>query len=420
MFATLPGNLAIWPLATFIPLYVLDLGGTLAQVATIVIFNNLCLILASFFWGKISDSIGTRKRVLVTSYAVMTLLLLLLYFEHRLLYIGIIYAAMGVFTASISNYSNLLVIETDVKENWSKNFARLQVVAGIGSIISLVIGTAMAGLAVLNDFILVLAASSAIAVLLAALYIRKDSEINTGRSIRSRINALVVSIIAYPFAFVRAPKLSYLRNGGLSKLISYFFARAGSYIGLFCVSTFFFSISSNLYNADYSAVLHLQGLLVSQVFIVMLVAIVVQTIFFYYVNRLLNRNRFYETTVNTLNIRAFIYILVGLSFFAVGSLFFYSNVLLYALLAGVVYPLYFTSSYSQFFNAIKGKNRGGAIGLYNGVGSIGGLIGSIAAGAIVVWGNFPMLFFVGAVLLLFASYAFRLLPYSKIRRAAAV
>jgi MFS family permease len=132
-----------------------------------------------------------------------------------------------------------------------------------------------------------------------------------------------------------------------------------------------------------------------------MVAMVLQTVFFHYATRSNEKDRLYKTYINMNYIRAFSYLLVAVSFVVTGISFFTANILLYALVAGISYPFYYTASYTLVFESLRDKRRGNALGIYNGAGSIGNFFGALAAAGSSLIG-FPALYLASGALV-FAS-----------------
>ena len=412
MFAAAPTNFATNPLSTFIPLYILFLSGTVANVAITVIIYYFVIILSYFFWGKTADIIKSRKKVILTSYGMITVLLTLLFFTHNFSFIAIIYALIGFFAAAISTYLNLLVIETGASENWARNFALLQTVENIGMVAGLVVGSVITNFVPLNYFIIILASSSLLSVVLGSILI-KEARIEADKSLLKHFNRTVLEVAVFPFHFITTRR-SKDNSGGVMRGIRFLIGGMGTYMGLFYISYFMFSASSTIYNADYPAILHLQGITESNVFLVILAAMALQTILFYYADRFLDKREFFKMTIGSLAVRCILFFLVALSFFyLINSNLFYANLILYALSAGLMYPIYYIASYTQFFDAIRGRDRGNALGTYGGLASIGSFIGSVLAGVIAVYGMYYLIYVVGAIMVALSLYSFYLIPGAK-------
>ncbi len=399
MLATIPASLAYAPLSTFVPLFLLVTGGSVLSVAIAVgAFNGVAMV-SAFFWGRLADLTGKRKPFILISYVGITFLLLLMYFYTSISTIIALYAGIAFFQQANPTAYNLLVMETDKESKWSKNFSNLQMISNIGMCLGLTVAAIVAGLATLRLLTLVFAISS-MASAVAAYFLILEPMVNMTKeeSILKHAGSLIISMFSYPFRFSSVPRLDGVKDsvGKISwrKYINNTFL-------LLCISCFVYGLGVNMFNTEYSASLQIHGLTESEIFLVIMIATVLQTVVFRYATRTSERDGLYRTYMNMNYIRAFSYVLIAVSFVVTGISFFTANILLYALVAGITYPFYYTSSYALVFEALRDKKRGNALGIYNGAGSIGNFFGAIVAGASTLIG-FPTLFLASGALV-FAS-----------------
>ena len=74
MIATLPASIAYAPLSTFVPLYILSLGGNALNVALAITGFNAVAMLMTFLWGHLADATSRRKPFIMLSYTGITAL----------------------------------------------------------------------------------------------------------------------------------------------------------------------------------------------------------------------------------------------------------------------------------------------------------------------------------------------------------
>ncbi|MEM3838987.1 MAG: MFS transporter [Candidatus Micrarchaeaceae archaeon] len=396
MLTTIPANLAYAPLSTFIPLLLLSVGGTVLSIAIAVSAFNAVAIASSFMWGRLADLTGKRKPFILISYLGITLMLVGIYFStSSIAMIMAFYAGIALFQQANPTAYNLLIMETDKEANWGRNFSNLQMVSNLGMVLGLVVAAIVTGLATLKLLILVFAlASFASAIVANLLIIEPMVNMTKEESILKHASSLVVSMFSYPFRFstasgvdhglVRASRLS------LRKYINNTFL-------LLCVSSFIYSIGANMFNTEYPASLQIHGLAESEVFLVILVASVIQTIFFHYAIQPEDKGNVYKSYTGMSYMRSLSYAFIAISFITTGIGFLTANIILYAIVSGITYPLYYTASYALVFDSLRNRKRGNALGIYNGVGTIGNFFGAVAASVSQVFG-FPVLFLASAAL----------------------
>ncbi len=402
MIASLPASIAYAPLSTLVPLLILNLGGSALNVAFAVTSFNAVAMVTTFIWGKLADTSGKRKPFILLSYAGITALLFLMYFARSIIDVANIYAAIALFqSANVTPY-NLLVMETEKKENWSKSFSRLQAIVNFGMIIGLVIGSFMAQASGLRLLVLIFAFASLASTAFAAKYVIEPKvSVAKKESVTKQLNNMIFAVFSYPLRTIRLPqKLHIPRFGRLS------FSKLKAPFALMCISWLFFNVGMSMFNTIYPASLYIHGLSESMVFVVILVGMIVETLLFYYALKIIKSNRLFEITESMTTVRAVSYVFVGLSFFVGGLAFFIANVAAYTAVAGLSYPLYYTASYTLLFMMIGEGNRGSSMGIYNGIGWAGYFVGSFLSGIIVLSG-FTILYITSGIFVLASVFTLR-------------
>ena len=136
----MPGNIAAEGLHTAIPLFVIRLGGGIAEVSVITAIHYGAAALGSIFWGKILDRYHSKKPVLVTSFSVTMLCCVWLYFTNRMEPIYVVAPLSGFFLTARGQLTQMMVMETSMNNEWSKLFARTSVLSTLGSLGAMLIG----------------------------------------------------------------------------------------------------------------------------------------------------------------------------------------------------------------------------------------------------------------------------------------
>src|SRR4029077_13406628 len=92
-----PSNIVSQGLSTVIPLYVIFLGGNIGEIAIIVALQNGTSAFGSIFWGKIIDRFHVRRAVLLSSFFVVMLCSLIMYFTNSINILYVISPILGFF-----------------------------------------------------------------------------------------------------------------------------------------------------------------------------------------------------------------------------------------------------------------------------------------------------------------------------------
>jgi len=128
-------------LSTIIPLYMLQLGGTVKDVATAIFLTNLAMMIGAFFWGKLSDVTHWRRAMVLLSLAGMfcvgaSILLLGSDIHHLLLFAALV----GFFSTGSAVALNTLVVEKTKSESWVRLLSSSVLLSSSGAVLSMLAG----------------------------------------------------------------------------------------------------------------------------------------------------------------------------------------------------------------------------------------------------------------------------------------
>lgn len=408
MYASIPANIASGPLGTLIPLYILTVGGGVFDVAIAITAYNVITIPSAFLWGHVSDSIK-RKTLIIFSYIFTTALLFLLLYEKAIIDIAITYGLIAFVNSANGTPLNLMVMETNIKENWARGFSALQTFSAVGYVIGLVLGVVVTVFTGMTTLISLLAIISLGSVLLATVLIREPSSSPMfSRTYFTEVKSLVRELVVQPIELAMLPIHS-LRE--LARARSINVTRHGKgYIYTIYVATLLFYIGTSVYGAEYAAGLNLHGLSTYLVFAIILAGGIAQTITFRYSYKFIKAGHKNPLPAGVVSLRGISFALMGVSFmFLTGALFFYSNVLLCLIASGFSYAIFYTGSYALLFNTLKGKNSGSSLGIYSAVAGVGNLVGSLLSGVIALYLGLDAVFIIAGLLVVASAYGFSLL-----------
>lgn len=128
-------------LTTIIPLYMLQLGGTVKDIAFAIFLTNLAMMIGAFFWGKLSDATHWRRALVLICLAGMSgvgALILLLDSEiHHLLLFS---ALVGFFSIGSAVSLNTLVMENAKSDSWVRLLSSSVLLSSSGAVLSMLTG----------------------------------------------------------------------------------------------------------------------------------------------------------------------------------------------------------------------------------------------------------------------------------------
>ncbi len=114
--AIIPFNIAFGPVATLIQLLILNLNGSVIDVALAITLFNAVSIPAAVVWGFVADRYQRRKIIIVASYFSSALILVSFLFAGTGYWVSLLYGAFSFVTAASTTPLNLLVMETEQKK----------------------------------------------------------------------------------------------------------------------------------------------------------------------------------------------------------------------------------------------------------------------------------------------------------------
>jgi len=146
------------------------------------------------------------------------------------------------------------------------------------------------------------------------------------------------------------------------------------------------------------------GVSKSQIFLVSLVGMAVQTVSFRYMGPYIEKRSLKQAAVGGLILRAICYGLFGLSVYVFTGIFYLgSALLLYPLAAGVAYAAYYAASNVMVFNTLGHGNQGSALGVYSALVGFATMLGSFISGFTSFYFGYYVTFITSALCLASAA-----------------
>src|SRR5690349_20068321 len=118
-----PMNASATGLTTMLALYMLQLGGTVREVAISAFLSGLAVMFGSILWGKFMDIMQWRRTTLLISSASVAIFAASVYFINSLSLLILISVLVAFFTAGAGPVTNLLIMKRSRKEELTKTFS---------------------------------------------------------------------------------------------------------------------------------------------------------------------------------------------------------------------------------------------------------------------------------------------------------
>ena len=407
--AIIPFNIAVGPVSTLIQLLILNLQGTVLDVAFAIALFSAVGVPAAVFWGFIADRFQRRKNIIVASYLATAVILVSFLFANTGYLVSVLYAVFSFATSASTTPLNLLVMETERKQKWATAFARFSMVTSIGQTVGLLLSVGWGLFFSLNYLAIPLAALSLISAALAALMIKEPSIMFERQAIAMSKPSFFHRILAVPVFFLRVPRLNDFKR--VFRNIKFDLTRQ---VPILYFSIFMFYLAAGLFNTSLVPSLKANNLSSFLIFLVTTVAMLIQIISFKYAGPYTEKKSLVKASVGGLILRSVCYGLLGVSLYIISGMWFLVPVLiLYPIAAGIAYSVYYTASNTMVFNTLHSGRQGSSLGVYSALVGVATLMGSVISGLTSFFFGFSTTFIISAACLGCSAWLASLLQHTK-------
>jgi MFS family permease len=414
--AILPFNIALGPVGTLIQLLILNLNGTVIDVALAVTAFNAVGVPAAMFWGFVTDRFYRRKPMIVASYLMATAILVSFLFANVGYIVLILYAIFSFATSASTTPLNLLIMETERKQKWATAFAKFSMVTSIGQTAGLILGVIWGFFLSVKYLVIPLAILSSISAILSVLMIKEPNVLFERQAIAMNKPTFFHRILAVPFFFLRVPRLN-----DFKRVFRNIKCELTRQVPVLYFSIFMFYLASGIFNTSLIPSLSANNVSIFLIFFVTTVAMIVQIISFRYAGAYIEKKSLVKAAQGGLAFRSLAYGLIGISLYIVTGVWFLVPVLiLYPLAAGIAYSVYYTSSNTMVFNTLAGGRQGHSLGVYSALVGAATLLGSLISGFTSFFLGFSTTFILAAGCLAFSAWLVSMLGHTKPKEEATI
>ena len=407
--AILPFNIALGPVGTLIQLLILNLNGTVIDVALAITLFNAVGVPAAVVWGFVTDRFHRRKPIIVASYLVTAAILVSFLFANTGYLVSLLYAVFSFVTSASTTPLNLLIMETERKQKLATAFARFSMVTSIGQTVGLILSVGWGLVFSLNYLVVPLATLSLISAALSVVMIKEPSVVFERQAIALSKPSFFYRILAIPVFFLRVPRLNDFKR--VFRNIKYELTRQ---VPILYFSIFMFYLASGIFNTSIVPSLQANNVSSFLIFLVTTVAMVVQIISFKYAGPYTERKLPVKAAVGGLVLRSVGYGFLGVSLYMISGVWFLAPVLIfYPIAAGIAYSVYYTASNTIVFNTLGKSRQGSSLGVYSALVGIATMAGSLVSGFTSFFLGFSTTFIIAAACLGFSAWLASLLQHIK-------
>lgn len=399
IYCVLPVNIALGPVGTFVQLYILELHGTVIDIALATTLFNAVSIPAAIIWGFATDRFQGRKPIIALSYLTVAVTLLLFLRTMTIYGIDVLYSVFSLLSSAAATPLNLLIMETQPKSRWTSTFARFSMISSIGVTVGLLLGVAWGDFLPFHLLVVPLAVLSALSAALAAVMIKEPNIVFERGMIVMVRRSFYELLLALPVLFLQIPRIIDFRR--VFKTLRFGLSRDPL---LLYVSIAGFYFSAGIFNTSLVPSLYSANLSKSQVFLVSLVAMIVQTASFSFLVPRIERRSLKRSAFTGLTLRTSGYALIGIcAYFLTGLPYLGATMVLYSLAAGVAYAFYYAASNVMVFNTLGRSGQGSVLGVYSALVGFATMLGSFISGFISFFLGFYVTFTISAIFLAVAA-----------------
>jgi MFS family permease len=407
--AILPFYIALGPVGTLIQLLILNLQGTVIDVALAITLFNAVGVPAALVWGFVTDRFHRRKPIIAASYLVTAVILVSFFFVNTGYLVSLLYAAFSFATSASTTPLNLLIMETERKKKWATAFARFSMVTSIGQTVGLLLSVGWGFFLSLNYLVFPLAILSIISAALSVLMVKEPSVVFERQVIALNKPSFFHRILAVPVFFLRVPRLNDFKR--VFRGIKYELTRQ---VPILYFSIFMFYLASGIFNTSLVPSLQANNVSSFLIFLVTTVAMLVQIISFRYAGPYTEKKSPVKAAVGGLVLRSLGYAFLGVSLYIISGVWFLVPVLIfYPIAAGIAYSVYYTASNTMVFNALGKSRQGSSLGVYSALVGIATMAGSLVSGFTSFFLGFSTTFIFAAACLGFSAWLASLLQHTK-------
>jgi MFS family permease len=390
-----PINAAIGGFSTLLPLYVIDIGGTVIDVGNIVSAYSLALIPSSILWGLAVDKKEKRKPFVAYSYLGTTILLGAGFFFADIATLFLLYVCYAAISTAASPAVSVLLIESSPKKKLSMTFARYSSLTLLGTALGTIPGTFWTRYLPLRAYFLLCAIFSGVSVILAVRYLPEPEFPLERKVVALTQDSFVTKLRTVTMIFITIPSFEDIRS--FWRMMRNVFAR---YLPLLYLSFFLFYTAGNLFFTSYTPFLKSRQMDDTEVFIIFSTLYILQAAIYPITARACNRYGEDRVAVSAVWLR----IAGFLAAFTTVVLMFRNSTLtmtgmMSIAMIGTAFAFYNTSSSVLLFRSLAAGKQGELLGIYSALTGIAAFVGAIMSGYLSYHFGYAVTFVIAVLLL---------------------
>ncbi len=284
-------------------------------------------------------------------------------------------------------------------------------VTSIGQTVGLLVSVGWGLFFPLTYLVVPLAILSIVSASLAVVMIKEPRVVFERQVIAMSKPSFFQRILAVPVFFLRVPRLNDFR-----RVFRDLKCELTRNVPVLYFSIFMFYLASGIFNTSFVPSLEANNVSGFLIFLVTTVAMVVQVVSFRYAGPFTEKRSPVKASVGGLVLRSLGYGFLGVSVYVFSGVVFLAPVLiLYPLVAGFAYSVYYTASNTMVFNTLHVGRQGSSLGVYSALVGIATMLGSFVSGFTSFFLGYSLTFILAAVFLAVSAWLGSLLGREKPR-----
>ncbi len=403
-WSLLPFNAAIGGFNTFLPLYILSLDGSVIDVGLAASAFNFALIPGSLFWGRLADATPSRRAPLSYACVALSLLFGLTYLTKAVVVLIFLNALFGFVSGAFSPTSQLLLMETFPKSQWSKMFARISGISFVGLVVGVFPGIIWTRFFELSSYVLYCLSLSVVTEILVSVLVREPAVFFERQALIQILDAFIERMRQVPLFFVSLPRLSDI--GRFARMIRIELTRELPLV--YAAMFLFFFFSTSLFFTSYTPFLKSREIPDFDVFLIYFSLFLTNALLFFGASALIAKLGEIRSAQAGFLLRALCMAVSGLLAVSVlGERLIFASVVVLSTI-GLTFTLTSTAITAIVYRRLEVARRGELLGFYSALIAAAFFIGSILSGYSSFQFNYQTTFLAGAVVLLLGSAVLRI------------
>ncbi|WP_236687670.1 MFS transporter [Candidatus Nitrosotenuis cloacae] len=412
----LPINIAAEGLHTAIPLFVIHLGGGISEVSIMIAIHYGAAALGSIVWGKVLDRYHAKKAVLLSSFSVILLCCVWLYFVNDIEPIFAISPIAGFFLTARGQVTQMLVMETSKNNEWGRLFARTSILSTFGSLGAMLIGAVWSLYFDSRQYFMICALSTGIALAISSQITKSNFHIE-----RHTIAHSVYGIqhifshfrMHHHFVFPKIPNIHDYKH-----IISILKGKVSHEIGFLFLANLLFYFGSNIYFTALTPFFKSLHLSDSTVFTLYLIQTCMMAAIFFVAPKLISRVGEEKSTMVAYIPRILGVLIAGflISLFSGYALLAFAMLSMCLMVVG--FSIFTTANSVLLFKTIPKGFEGTYLGVNSSMVGMGVFAGALTAGVITVHWNYMATFVASSVILVGSIVLFRFYSHHRLSEKA--